>query len=158
MITPPIIDKDLARQRRGPISYFDKVVGELREEVKKFQASAKEKLNAAISKNCDAVILGPFPAVRLQIPARLRATLGNNPSDDSIRRRLERNSDQRTENAKAYLDRIEVGQPLGCGGRGDLGVLHKHGIQPLDGDKIASGSKIPRRRWDSCAKRMAHHR
>jgi hypothetical protein len=87
---------------------FDKAVDGLRDEVKKFQESAKEKLNAAINKNCDAVILRLFPAVRLKIPARWRATLGNNPSDDLIRRRLEQELRSAYRNAEAYLERIEI--------------------------------------------------
>lgn len=87
---------------------FDKAVGELRDEVKKFQESAKDKLNAAINKNCADVIARLLPAVRLKIPTRWRATLGSNPSDDLIRRRLEQELKSAYRNADAYLDRIEI--------------------------------------------------
>jgi hypothetical protein len=87
---------------------FDKAVDELRDEVKKFQASAKEKLDAAINRNCDGVILRLLPAVRLKIPPRWRATLGNNPSDSLISRRLEQELKSAYRNADAYLDRIAI--------------------------------------------------
>ena len=87
---------------------FDKAVDELRDEVKKFQKSAKDKLDAAINKNCDDVIARLLPAVRLKIPTRWRATLGSNPSDDLIRRRLEQELKSAYRNADAYLDKIEI--------------------------------------------------
>jgi hypothetical protein len=87
---------------------FDKAVSELREEVKTFQKSAKEKLDAAINRNCDDVIARLLPAVRLKIPTRWRATLGSNPSDDLIRRRLEEELKSAYRNADAYLDKIEI--------------------------------------------------
>jgi hypothetical protein len=87
---------------------FDKAVGELREEVKKFQKSAKEKLDTTIKKNCDDVIARLLPAVRLKMPTRWQATLGNNPSDDLIRRRLEKELKSAYGMADAYLDRIEI--------------------------------------------------
>jgi len=87
---------------------FDKAVDELRDEVTKFQKSAKDKLNAAINKNCDDVIARLLPAVRLKIPTRWRATLGSKPSDDLIRRRLEQELKSAYRNADAYLDKIEI--------------------------------------------------
>jgi len=87
---------------------FDKAVNELREEVKTFQKSAKEKLNAAIDKNCNDVIARLLPAVRLKIPMRWRATLGSNPTDDHVRRRLEQELKSAYRNADAYLDKIEI--------------------------------------------------
>jgi hypothetical protein len=87
---------------------FDKAVNELREQVKTFQKSAKDKLNAAIDKNCNDVIARLLPAVRLKIPTRWRATLGSNPSDDHVRRRLEQELKSAYRNADAYLDKIEI--------------------------------------------------
>src|SRR4029077_8891374 len=87
---------------------YDQAVDELREEVKKFKESAKEKLDAAINKNCGDVIARLLPAVRLKIPTRWRATLGSNPSDDLIRRRLEQELKAAYRNADAYLDKIEI--------------------------------------------------
>ncbi len=87
---------------------FDKAVGELREEVKSFQKSAKEKLDAAINKNCAEVIARLLPAVKLKIPTRWRATLGANPSDDLVRRRLEQELKSAYRNADAYLGKIEI--------------------------------------------------
>jgi hypothetical protein len=87
---------------------FDKAVGELREEVKKFQEAAKEKLNAAINRNCAEVIARLLPAVKLKQPPRWRATLGNNPSEDLIRRRLEQELKAAYRNADSYLGKIEI--------------------------------------------------
>lgn len=87
---------------------FDKAVDALREEVKNFQKTAKEKLDAAINKNCAEVIARLLPAVKLKIPARWRATLGANPSDDLVRRRLEQELKSAYRNADAYLGKIEI--------------------------------------------------
>ncbi|MGA2185122.1 MAG: hypothetical protein ABSH47_19055 [Bryobacteraceae bacterium] len=87
---------------------FDKAVDELREEVKKFRESAKQKLDAAINKNCADVIARLLPAVKLRIPTRWRATLGSNPSDEFIRRRLEQELKSAYRNADAYLGKIEI--------------------------------------------------
>ena len=87
---------------------FDKAVDELREEVKKFQKSAKEKLDSAINKNCEDVIARLLPAVRLRVPLRWRATLGGNPADELIRRRLEQDLKSAYRNADAYLGKIEI--------------------------------------------------
>jgi hypothetical protein len=87
---------------------FDQAVDELRGEVKKFQESAKQKLDAAINKNCADVILRLLPAVRLKMPERWRATLGNNPSDELIRRRLEQELKSAYRNADSYLGKIEI--------------------------------------------------
>jgi hypothetical protein len=87
---------------------FDKAVVELRNEVEKFRESAKQKLNAAIDKNCADVIARLLPAVRLKMPERWRATLGSNPSDDLVRRRLEQELKSAYRNADAYLDKIEI--------------------------------------------------
>ncbi len=87
---------------------FDKAVDELREEVKKFQKSAKEKLDAAINKNCADVIARLLPAVRARMPTRWRAALGSNPSEELIERRLEQELKSAYRNADAYLGRIET--------------------------------------------------
>jgi hypothetical protein len=87
---------------------FDKAVNELREEVKKFREKAKQKLDAAINKNCADVIARLLPAVKLKMPTRWRATLGSNPPDDLIRRRLEQELKSAYRNADAYLAKIEI--------------------------------------------------
>jgi hypothetical protein len=87
---------------------FDKAVDDLRKEVKNFRESGRHKLNAAIDKNCADVIARLLPAVRLKMPERWRATLGSNPSDDLIRRRLEQELKSAYRNADAYLDKIEI--------------------------------------------------
>jgi hypothetical protein len=49
---------------------FDNAVDKLREKVKSFQKSDKEKLDAATNKNCAEVITRLLTAVRLKIPTR----------------------------------------------------------------------------------------
>lgn len=87
---------------------FDKEVDGLRAEVKTFQEAAKDKLNAAINKNCAEVIARLLPAVKLKQPPRWKATLGDSPTVDSIRRRLEQELKAAYRNADSYLGKIEI--------------------------------------------------
>jgi len=94
--------------RRNNRAEFDKKVEALKANVTKFQADAREKLDAAIQKNCSEVIARLLPAVRRNLPERWRASLGPNPSGEMIARRLERELKTAFGGASDYLKRIEV--------------------------------------------------
>jgi hypothetical protein len=87
---------------------FDKDVEALKKEVKAFQQAAKEKLNEAIRRNCAEVIARLLPVVRQKPPERWRASLGANPPEDQLRRRLEEDLKSAYGDANDYLDRIDV--------------------------------------------------
>lgn len=87
---------------------FDRDVNALKDDVKAFQQAAKSKLNEAIQKNCTEVIARLLPVVRLKPPERWRASLGSNPSEDQLRRRLEEDLRSAYGNASDYLDRIDI--------------------------------------------------
>lgn len=94
--------------RRNNRVDFDKNVEALEADVKEFQVDAKEQLEAAIQKNCSEVIARLLPAVKRKLPERWRASLGPNPSEEMIVRRLERELKSAYGNASSYLKRIEV--------------------------------------------------
>lgn len=94
--------------RRNNRADFDKEVEALKADVRAFQAGAKEKLDAAISKNCAEVIARLLPAVKRNLPERWRASLGPKPSEEMVARRLERELKSAYGDASDYLKRIEV--------------------------------------------------
>ncbi|MBA3973803.1 MAG: hypothetical protein C0504_06245 [Candidatus Solibacter sp.] len=93
---------------QGNREAFERAVLELRDEVKKFQYTASLKLDETIMKNCDEVVVRLLPIVKQKPPVRWLATLGGNPSDDQLRRRLEEDLQAAYKNASHYLGRIEI--------------------------------------------------
>jgi hypothetical protein len=89
-------------------SGFDKEVEALKGDVRAFQQDAKDKLDAAIQKNCSEVIGRLLPVVKRNPPERWRASLGPSPSDQLIARRLEQELKSAFGDASHYLGRIEV--------------------------------------------------
>ena len=87
---------------------FEREVGELRKDVEAFQRSSKDKLNRAIQKNCAEVIARLLPIVRSKPPERWRRSIGANPTEELLRRRLEEDLKLAYGDASKYLERIDL--------------------------------------------------
>jgi hypothetical protein len=77
-----LFDSLRLKQRRDNRAEFDKAIEALKADVKAFQMEAKEKLAAAIQKNCSEVVARLLPVVKIAPPERWHASLGTSPSGD----------------------------------------------------------------------------
>jgi hypothetical protein len=89
-------------------STFDNAVAELKKEIDSFQQNAEVKLTAAIDKNCTALCDRLLPEVMKMLPQRWVKTIGPNPSEGVVKKRLEKDLKSAYGDAKRHLGAISL--------------------------------------------------